>query len=124
MYRKILHIALSLFIVVATSGVTVNMHYCQNRLVSIKILLNAKSCCNNKSCCHNESRFLKVDDKATIANTLTLDHTKIIKHINLFPVDVQTNYLSLSGTIYPLNKITHSPPDSITRLSTLCCFLL
>jgi hypothetical protein len=124
MQRKILHIVLSLLIVVATSGVTINMHYCQDRLVSVRVLFNSKPCCNNMSCCHNVSKFSKVDDKATIAHSLILEHTKIIKHINLFPVDVQANYISLSGAFYNVDKITHSPPGSSTRHSSLCCFLL
>ena len=124
MQRKLLHIVLSLLIVIATSGVTVNMHYCQNRLVSVRVLFNAKPCCNNMSCCHNESKFSKVDDKATIAHSLILEHTKIIKHISLFPVAVQANYISLSGKIYNANKIIDYPPGSIARLSNLCAFLI
>jgi hypothetical protein len=124
MQRRILHIVLSLLIVVSTSGVTVNMHYCHNRLISVGVLFNAKPCCNSKSCCHNEAKFSKVDDKATIANSLILDLTKIIKHFNLFAVDAYADYLSLSRTFYNVDKITHSPPGSSTRLSVLCCFLL
>jgi hypothetical protein len=124
MQRKILHIVLSLLIVVATSGVTINMHYCQDRLVSVRVLFNAKPCCNNMSCCHNESKFSKVDEKATFANSLTLNHTKIINHIIHFPVEVQAHYISLSGALYNVDKITHSPPGSSTRHSSLCCFLL
>ncbi len=124
MLKKAVHIIISLSIVIATSGLTINMHYCQNRLVSTRILLNEKPCCNNKSCCHNESKFLKVDDNATLANTLTFDHIKVIKLSNLLHVDVQANYLVHSNTFYTLNKITHSPPGSTTRLSSICCFLL
>jgi hypothetical protein len=124
MYRKILHIVLSIFILIATSGVSVNMHYCQNKLVSMQIGYKTKACCGNKSCCHTDTKYVRVDDKTTLINSFSFDHSKIITLIHHFPVIINTHILFPLISDGIITSIAYSPPGTMAKLSNFCSFLL
>ena len=69
MFRKILHIVLASYMLVITTGLVLNSHYCGSFLSSISFYTNAKPCFENeaemgmKNCCHNESHQFKLDEK-------------------------------------------------------------
>jgi hypothetical protein len=66
MIRKLLHIAIMVTLILATAGVSVTKHYCGNRLVSVNLLTQPKSCCGDDcNCCHNEFFSSKVTDTFT-----------------------------------------------------------
>lgn len=53
MFRKIVHIILSLFLLVANTGVCFSMHYCGGKIVCVSINPEHKSCCaeGEVNCC-------------------------------------------------------------------------
>ena len=82
MFLRILSFLIGFFLLISTSGLLVNEHFCQNRLQSISIYLQPESCgttfsdhCNSSekkggkikeiskkdNCCHNEKNFVKLD---------------------------------------------------------------
>ncbi|MEM6813813.1 MAG: hypothetical protein AAF600_05415 [Bacteroidota bacterium] len=66
--KNILHYFLALVLLAATTGVTLNKHYCMGRLKSISVLQEAKSCLADhgrvcpKNCCEFEQEEYKVED--------------------------------------------------------------
>ena len=65
--NKIVHLTLAGLLLLATTGVTLNKHYCMGRLKSIAINLPVHSCCDTESekmpCCENTSEHFQVDDE-------------------------------------------------------------
>lgn len=63
---------------ITSTGATVQLHYCMNKLVSWSLETKGKSVCNkcgmvkmkHKGCCHDENKIIKVDKdhKATFAS--------------------------------------------------------
>jgi hypothetical protein len=56
MLKKILHISISILLVAATTGVTINKHYSGGKLYSFSITGKAQSCCETDcNCCENST---------------------------------------------------------------------
>ena len=73
MTRKVLHIVVAVFILISSTGFTINMHYCHDQLIDMALLAPADSCCDTKedgpnqtqdSCpgCQNESIVVEHSD--------------------------------------------------------------
>ena len=63
MKYKISHISLAFLLLISTFGITINKHFCGNRMISASIFSDANSCCNgNCGKCHNESHNIRVTD--------------------------------------------------------------
>lgn len=63
MLRKITHIILAFFLTVATTGITLSMHYCGGELVSASINKEAKTCCDGTGgCCDNRTFHFEIRD--------------------------------------------------------------
>ena len=45
MFRKVLHIVLACFILVSTTGLTISLHYCHDKIYDLSIFAPAHSCC-------------------------------------------------------------------------------
>ena len=54
MFRKVIHIVLACFILVSTTGFTINMHYCHDKIYDLALFSPAHSCCEagSKAQCH------------------------------------------------------------------------
>ena len=65
--KKGIHILISAILLVATTGLTVSEHYCQNRLVEKKIAGKVHSCCDDDNCCRNETSTFQVQDQYTFS---------------------------------------------------------
>ncbi len=46
MTRKVLHIVIAVFILISSTGFTINMHYCHDQLIDMAFLAPAHSCCD------------------------------------------------------------------------------
>ena len=46
MIRKVLHIVLAVFVLISSTGFTINMHYCHDKLIDMAYLAPAHSCCD------------------------------------------------------------------------------
>ncbi len=61
--KKAGHIAITLLLIIATSGVTISKHYCGNALTGLSIFSSPKDCCNGPcKDCRNETKTIKVTD--------------------------------------------------------------
>jgi len=56
MIKKIAYITLSIFVLVATMGITLNMHYCRGDLYSVALYTEATNCCSDVNHHHNLSK--------------------------------------------------------------------
>lgn len=63
-------ILLSLLLTVSSVGMTIQKHYCGNRLSEVSILLNATCGCDDKDendrCCHDETQTIQLDCKVVL----------------------------------------------------------
>ncbi len=123
MFRKTIHIVLSVFLMVATTGVTFSMHYCGGNYVSTSINKEAASCCDDEDCCKNETVHIEVEDD--YVSPIQIDNTKVVELDVLFPI-----LFALHFELFPEEKETFevysdtSPPPTIqTRLSLLQIYL-
>ncbi len=70
--KNILHYALTLMLLIATTGVTLNKHYCMGRLKSVAVFHKAESCKTKfgwecpKHCCDDQQEEYKVEDLSKV----------------------------------------------------------
>jgi len=64
---------------VATTGVTISEHFCQNKLISFSFVGNAHTCCCGHGCksCHNDTLVQKVK-KNFNSSTIKFGAVKVI----------------------------------------------
>ncbi len=61
--RRIGHIVIVCLLVISTSGITINRHFCGTSLVKTTIGNHPPDCCGKPcKCCHDESISLKITD--------------------------------------------------------------
>ena len=98
MIRKVLHIVIAVFILISSTGFTINMHFCHDQLIDLAFLSSADSCCDTKedgpnqiqdSCagCQDESIVVEHGDEYVVSvltfnfensHNTTLFHTSVI----------------------------------------------
>ena len=63
MFKKIIHIIVAGFILVSTTGFTLNMHYCHDQLIDLALFSPAQSCCDtsNEDPCDTDNSVSKMD---------------------------------------------------------------
>ena len=124
MLRKIAHIVLALFLMLATTGITFSMHYCGGKLVSTAINKEAKTCCDGTGgCCENKILHFEVEDNYVIP--VKVENIKTIELDVLFPILFVFN-LELYNVEDRANNTFYdsSPPPTIqTRLAFLQTYL-
>lgn len=93
MFKQVIHIFLSLVLLLGSSGLVVNQHFCFNKLVSTAFFGKAKKCSSGenelqkpssypgdtiskRSCCDDDNKFLKVQHEQR-SNTITLHFTTV-----------------------------------------------
>lgn len=113
MINRFLHIALAVLILVSTSGIVLNQHFCHNQLVEVSITKAPLNCCGN-TCkhCRTEVKFIKVTDAFHISQ-LTVHVFKSIQNL------IYTT-LPVSPSLYALEKYTlcySSPPPLIKQVA-------
>jgi len=57
MLKKASHIILTIILLVATTGLVLSKHYCNEELVTVSFFDISDSCCDDSSCCHDESEI-------------------------------------------------------------------
>ena len=90
MLRNAANIAVTLLLLIATSGVTISRHYCGNILVDQSILTTPEDCCDGPcNCCHNEIQVIKLTDNfelQQIRNMGSPGVKTLLDHANNHPV--------------------------------------
>ncbi len=124
MYRTIAHTVLALFLLVATTGVTISMHYCAGSLVSTSINHEAKSCCDDEGCCKNKNLHYELEDD--YVSPIVVENNNVMELDILFPVlfvlDIDLSPLQIKET--PAFADCSPPPKIQTRLSLLQTYLI
>ena len=69
MFKKALHIIISLLLLLATAGISISSHYCGDKLRYVSVMSTPDNCCDDASCCHNETHFYQMDIDYTILST-------------------------------------------------------
>ena len=102
MIRKVLHSVIAVFILVSSTGFTINVHYCHDQLIDLALLAPAHSCCDTEkdganqaqdSCpgCQDESVVVEPgDDYVLSAITFDFENTHTT---TLFLTSVILNYV-------------------------------
>jgi hypothetical protein len=89
MGKKIIHIIVACFILVSTTGFTINLHYCHKQIYDLALIAPAHSCCetatqdpchstgdlSSMNCCEDESIVVEsVDDFVGSSVAASLEH--------------------------------------------------
>ena len=112
MFKKVIHIIVACFILVSTTGFTINLHYCHNQIYDLALYTPAHSCCETTTqshCnstgdmakmnhCEDESIIMEsVDDFVGSSFTVNLENThsidlllaaSILFHVELSDADI------------------------------------
>lgn len=94
MKTKILHISIAFLLLISTLGITINKHFCGNRLISSSIFSAPNSCCNgNCGKCHNESQNIRITDafESSFMNVIA-ENQFVCLQIFSFNRDFQVDY--------------------------------
>jgi len=99
MFRKIAHITISLLLLSTTIGYSISEHYCGERIVSVEINQEAKSCCDmTNNCCHTETVFFQLKNDYTVTSAShdysIVELDLLFASITLYPIvdnDINTN---------------------------------
>lgn len=124
MFRKIAHITLSVFLLLATTGITFSMHYCGGEFVSASINKEAKTCCEGiGGCCENLMFHFEVKDD--YVSPVQVTNIQTVELDILFPILFVFNFdLSIDEEIEQVAFYDSSPPPTIqTRLALLQTYL-
>ena len=93
MFKKVIHIIVACFILVSTTGFTISLHYCHNKIYDLALFSPAHSCCEtgsqghchstgdlaNKNHCKDESIVVEsTDDYVGSSYTVSLENTHSI----------------------------------------------
>lgn len=117
MLKKIVHIVLVLLLTVATTGFTINKHYCGDQFFSVS-LFKADKCNCGGQCddCHTNIKQLKVTDNYSVPEAI---HPEAPTSANAILV----NDIEFSALIYPAVVsdilLLNEPPPGEQRLYTL-----
>ena len=64
MLKRISHIVISIMLLVATTGLTIGRHYCDELIMPSNDSSETHSCCDKSSeCCHHEFNTLRLDSE-------------------------------------------------------------
>ncbi|SMO36630.1 hypothetical protein SAMN06265379_101292 [Saccharicrinis carchari] len=124
MFKTTVHIVIAMFLLLATAGVTISMHYCGGSLVYTSINQQAESCCDDDGCCENKTLHYELEDD--YLSPIVVDNNNLIEMEILFPILFVMNFdLSAAQAKPSFAFIDSYPPPKIqTRLSLLQVYLI
>lgn len=124
MFRRITHIIFALFLMVATTGITLSIHYCGGKIVSASIYKEAKTCCDGKGgCCENKTLHFEVEDD--YISPVQINNIEVIQLDILFPILFVLNLELLDEEDKAIVAFYDAlpPPTIQTRLAILQTYL-
>jgi len=125
--RQSATILLALLTLLTTVGISVNKHYCGNRIHSIQIasVIDDETCCGKSEmpagCCHNETEWLQLQEDLPHfqINTAFWPHLPVAM---LLTVEIFTG--RETGPFIPMQYLHFRPPPLPSLSITFCSFLL
>lgn len=131
MIKIVSHILFSFLFLISTSGLTISVHYCQNKIYDISIFSHAHSCCGEMMHHHTDDCGQCKD--RTFQTRVKDDYTSTVFDFNFNLSQAENAFLQQSFlyTIFPehiikedIPKITISPPLTSWFLSFIQTYLL
>jgi hypothetical protein len=107
MLQRIINISVSMLLLMAIVGISVNKHFCSGELKEISLFKLPKSCCG-EGCktCHNESKVIKVTDDF-VSSSFQIEPAKVLL-LNLVMFHAQE--LRQLNTSFSANQRMFYPP--------------
>lgn len=127
MFKKTGHIIISALLVIVITGITVNLHYCGDRLYSVNINVQTNNCCDNDDCGHCKDKSVKLeihDDFLPVLNNGLTSETISYHLVKLFSKDLSLVQGLEEVALYGIYAPDISPPGVNAKLSLLQTYLL
>jgi len=124
--KKLASIFVSIIYLVLSTGVLVNLHYCQGEIESISIITNASKCCCASmdfadGCCSNEQLLVQLDNDEQLVTNSPL-FSEVFKFIETESFSEQIFFVDLfEKENYSFGDL--SPPPKIAIWKSNCTFL-
>ena len=138
--RRLIHTVLAAILLVSTTGMTINLHYCHELLYDVGLNKPAEDCCDNgkndNSChhghaldkpnhCKNESITVKLSDNFLISSNYlesATDHNNVLLYLDYMQSD---NWMALNNSpANPIRKFSIYTPPQKSVLSKFQSFLI
>lgn len=128
MIKKVSHILLSFVLLIATTGLTINLHYCDGDLYSLGIDSKADNCSEDKdhmdhmnnmkhNNCDDETIIVKISDDFTkTLQKITISNSFVIIFFNSLLQD-EINFFASKKDETDIDNSNNSPPDTRQILS-------
>ena len=119
-FRKLINVLLALFLLVSNTGLSFNVHYCEDTIASITLFSNEKAfeieknCCGEveeqSNCCHN--KIIKSESKSDqiVLKLFSFELLESVFWVNNFtsPIFCITNFKAIKIINYCFNA--NAPP--------------
>jgi len=111
MIRRISHIAISVLLVLTTTGVTLSRHYCNSQLVSSSVFGKAHNCCGSHcKSCHDEVSAFRVSDNF-VSSTLKISQPHQFSLDWLILTNIHLSTLASENNLHTTQfQFSSSPP--------------
>ena len=141
MLKKISHIITSILLVVATTGITVSVHYCHEQLIDYGIFSEAETCCTTgmndtghmqcspemtpgSHCEHKTISVEPVEDFFSVSPDIQIK-AKVINLFAILPVvSIEKSSEFNTSLLLPSNPGELYPPPVKGKISLIQSFLL
>ena len=118
-----MHISLAILLMISSVGIVVSVHYCHDKLASISIFKESKTCCTNPNCCQNETISIQFDEDYVVQDLQSLKKIIIAPILYSF-IDFQNQFLWRNENFISFNKMKESPPLVSDITIQIQCFLI
>ena len=121
MLKKIAHITLILLMVVATTGFTINKHYCGKHLVSVSYVKMGRCTCGDKDC-HTEIKLMKVTDNYSASELIhTGNPTSFYLPVVIYVETTALVGVALTSAYFFIKAPPNSSKNPFALLQTFRC---
>ena len=104
-----MHISLAILLMISSVGIVVSVHYCHDKLASISIFKESKTCCTNPNCCQNETISIQFDEDYVVQDLQSLKKVSMAQALVSF-IDFHSQYLWNNKSLIAFININKSPP--------------
>ncbi len=124
--RKLTSILVSIVYLVLSTGLVVNLHYCQGEIESVSIIAKNSTCCCaamdfDDGCCHNEQLLIQLDSDQQVVSS-SVQFSEVFKFIEIEANEEQFHLkANTENEVYICRDL--SPPPKIAIWKTNCTFL-
>lgn len=123
--KKLFTILFTVFYLLVSAGILVNIHYCHGQIANIKVFSDKENCCcstnmEDTGCCINVTILLQIDDDQQASHNITLPNNQtysaVLKSLHL----LKDNSFIITEDQFWLIDIP--PPENIPIYILNCSF--